>query len=284
MPAVNIITDTDSSIPPDIADKLIIRQVPINILFGDEALRAVEDINDAQVFERIDRGGEYPTTSAPSPGQFVQAYNDAFSAGAESVICYCVSSEVSATYNAALQACNELEDRDITVVDTRSLSLGQGFLAIAAAEAAQAGAGKEEILSLTAEMGERAYLFAALSTLKYLAKSGRVPALQASFGNLLNVKPILTIKDGKLDLLERMRTRKKAWARVIELAAGTCREQPVERLAIIHINALNDAQEFLEQLKGKIQVPEDVFFTELTPGLSIHGGSGLVGVCFITGK
>lgn len=284
MPAVNIITDTDSSIPPDIADKLIIRQVPINILFGDEALRAVEDINDAQVFERIDRGGEYPTTSAPSPGQFVQAYNDAFSAGAESVICYCVSSEVSATYNAALQACNELEDRDITVVDTRSLSLGQGFLAIAAAEAAQAGAGKEEILSLTAEMGERAYLFAALSTLKYLAKSGRVPALQASFGNLLNVKPILTIKDGKLDLLERMRTRKKAWARVIELAAGTCREQPVERLAIIHINALDDAQEFLEQLKGKIQVPEDVFFTELTPGLSIHGGSGLVGVCFITGK
>jgi len=71
---------------------------------------------------------------------------------------------------------------------------------------------------------------------------------------------------------------------VIELAAGTCGEQPVERLAIIHINALDDAQEFLEQLKGKIQVPEDVFFTELTPGLSIHGGSGLVGVCFITGK
>ena len=284
MPSVTIITDTDSSIPPEIAAQLDIHQVPINIHFGEQSLRATVDINDAGLFERVDRGEKYPTSSAPSPGQFAQAYNDAFSAGAESIICYCVSAEVSATYNAALQACSEFEGRDITVVDTRSLSLGQGFLAIAAAEAAQAGADKDEILSLTAEMGERAYLFAALSTLKYLAKSGRLPALQASFGNLLNVKPILTIKDGKLDLLERMRTRKKAWARVVDLAAEAAGESPVERLAIIHINALEEAGQFLEQLGEAVKIPQDIFFAELTPGLSIYGGTGLVGVCFVKGK
>jgi DegV family protein with EDD domain len=284
MPPVTIITDTDSSIPPEIATKLNIHQVPINIHFGDVSLRATVDLNDADLFERVDRGEKYPTSSAPSPGQFAQAYQDAFSAGAESVICYCVSAEVSATYNAALQACSDFEGRDIMVVDTRSLSLGQGFLAIAAAEAAQSGASKGEILAHTADMGNRAYLFAALSTLKYLAKSGRLPALQASFGNLLNVKPILTIKDGKLDLLERMRTRKKAWARVIELAAAAAGDAPVERLAIIHINALDEAGQFLEGLKSKMQVPEDVFYAELTPGLSIYGGTGLVGVCFIKGE
>ncbi len=148
----------------------------------------------------------------------MEAFQGAFADGAQNLICYCVSAEVSATYNAALQACNELPDKDITVVDTRSLSLGQGFLAIAAAEAARQGAARDEILSLTDDMGGRCHLFAALATLKYLAKSGRVPTLQASIGNLLNVMPVLTIRDGTLDLLERVRTRKKAWPRVVELA------------------------------------------------------------------
>ncbi len=108
--------------------------------------------------------------------------------------------------------------------------------------------------------------------------------MQASFGNLLNVKPILTIKDGKLDLLERMRTRKKAWAHVIDLAAEAAGQYSVERLAIIHINALEEAGQFLEQLGKSVKLPQDIFFAELTPGLSIYGGTGLVGVCFVKGK
>lgn len=284
MPPISIITDTDSSIPVDTANRLGIKQVPINIHFGEESLRAVEQIDDAEVFQRVDRGDVYPTTSAPSPGQFAQAFQDAFDAGAQSVICYCVSSEISATYNAAIQASRDFENRDIAVVDTRSLSLSQGFLVVAAAEAAQSGVSKEEILALTDEMGKRSYLFAALSTLKYLAKSGRLPTLQASFGNLLSFKPILTIKDGKLDLLERIRTSQKAWKRVIELTVEAAGEIPLERLAVIHVNAEEDAVKFLNQLKAEIDIPENIVMAELTPGLSIHGGTGMVGVCFIKGK
>jgi DegV family protein with EDD domain len=284
MPATAIITDTDASIPADIARRLDIRQVPINIHLGDETLRTGFDINDAELFVRIDRGDPFPTTSAPSPGQFVEAYQEAFSDGAQNLICYCVSAEVSATYNAALQACSELPDKDITVVDTRSLSLGQGFLAIAAAEAARQGAGKDDILALTKDMGDRSHLFAALATLKYLAKSGRVPALQASIGNLLNVMPVLTIRDGTLDLLERVRTRKKAWRRVVELAVEAAGGKPVERMGIIHVNALEEARQFLDLLSTSLEPPQGTFFAELTPGLSVHGGTGMVGVVLIKGK
>jgi DegV family protein with EDD domain len=279
-----IITDTDASIPADIAERLEIHQVPINIHFGEETLRTGVDINDAELFARVDGGDPYPTTSAPSPGQFVQAFQEAFDKGANDVICYCVSAEVSASYNAALQARSELPEKDITVVDTRSLSLGQGFLVIAAAESAQEGAPKDEILALTEEMGGRSHLFAALATLKYLAKSGRVPALQASIGNLLNVMPILTIRDGTLDLLERVRTRKKAWPRVIQLAVEAAGYKPVERMGIIHINAAKEARQFLDLLSQNLDAPQDTFFAELTPGLSVHGGTGMVGVVFIEGK
>lgn len=284
MPATAIITDSDSSIPAEISERLQIRQVPINIHFGEETLRTGIDINDSELFARVDRGDPYPTTSAPSPGQFVEAFQEAFEAGARDLVCYCVSAEVSATYNAARQACNELPDKDITVVDTRSLSLGQGFLAIAAAEAARQGASRDEILSLTKDMGGRCHLFAALATLKYLAKSGRVPTLQASIGNLLNVMPVLTIRDGTLDLLERVRTRKKAWPRVVELALEAAGDKPVERMGVIHVNAPDEARQFLDLLSKSLEPPQDTIFAELTPGLSVHGGTGMVGVVFIKSR
>lgn len=158
-----------------------------------------------------------PATAAPSPGKFVEAYKDAFDKGATSVICLCVSGEVSGTYGAALAACDLLPDRNISVLGSRSLSMGQGFMVLA-----------------------------------------------AGMANLLNIKPILPIKDGKLDMLERVRTRKKACTSIVDLVNESIAGQSIARMSIVHIDALEIAREFETLLRAGLQCPGDIIVADLT--------------------
>jgi DegV family protein with EDD domain len=277
MTSVAIVTDSDASLPSDIAARYGIRQVPINIHFGDETFRTEVDITDAQLFERVDREGMLPTTSAPAPGQFAAAFQAALDEGHDAVVCFCVSGEVSATYSAAVNACQLVPEGVVRVVDTRSISMGQGFMAIEAAKASREGASIDEIVARAHSVGERTSLYAALETLRYLAMSGRVGHLAAGMASLLHIKPILTLRNGKLDMLEKVRTRKRAWARVIELTAQSVGERSVEQLSIVHVNAVEDAGRFQEQLCAVIGCPSEVLVADFTAGLSVHTGPGLVG-------
>ena len=284
MPPIAIITDTDSSLPLDLAKQYNIVQVPITIQFGEESFRDVYDIDNAAVFARIDREGKLPSTAAPSPGNFVEAYKAAFAAGADQILCLAISSEMSAVYTAACAAAEMFSDKTIRVVDSRTVAFGQGLMAIEAAKAIANGASIEAAVAAAEDLRERSHLFAALSTVKYLAMSGRVGQVAAGFASLLDVKPILTLRNEKLEMLERIRTQSKAWTRVIELAIEASGGRAIEQLAILHVNAAEAAGQFELQVRAAMACPPEIPHVEMTPGLSIHTGAGLVGLVFVTEK
>ena len=281
MQNIAIITDTDSSIPFELAARKNIYQVPVTVHFGEQSYEAVYAINDADTFGRIDREGKLPTTSAPAPGRFISAFNTAFVGGAEKIICLCVSSAVSATYAADVTASESFPAHEITVIDSASLSMGLGYMALAASDAASQGASVNEIVALIKDIRDRTHLFAALSTLKYLVMGGRVSNLSAGVATIFDFKPILTILDGKLDLLERVRTQKKAWERVIELSARKAGEREIEKMCILHVNAPQMARQFEDEIRSRMQCPNEILFAEVTPGLSVHSGAGMVGTVFV---
>jgi DegV family protein with EDD domain len=284
MTSIAIITDSDSSLPASLAAQYGICQVPITIHFGEESFTTNVDIDDRSLFERIDREGKLPTTAAPSPDAFARAYRSAFEKGAESIICICVSSKVSGTYNSAVTACEDFAGRTISVVDSLNVSMGQGFMVLAAAEAIQSGASHKEALAAASVAGSRVHLYGSLTTLKYLAMSGRVGKIAAGVAGMLNIRPILTVREGKLDLLEKVRTRKAAMARLVELVANSVSGKSLQRAAIIHVNNLADTAQLEIDLRARLPMPENILVSEFTAGLAVHTGSGLVGVAIVTGE
>lgn len=279
---IAIISDTDTSLPKQSLDDFGISQASITIHFGEEILKDCVEIDAKQLIERVNRDGVIPTTAAPSPGDFSAVYQKAFDEGADEIICITVSAGVSATYQAAVTATELFPGKRITVVDSETISLGQGFMVLKAAELAGKGMSTDEILKEVMAVRERTHLFAALDTLKFMAMSGRVGSLSAEMAALMSIKPILTIKDGKLDLLEKVRTRKKAWARILELTADRLGGGEIESVFILHVAADQAATDFEKLLREAVPCPQNIPYTELNPGLSVHTGGGLVGIAFTT--
>ncbi|HSM23611.1 MAG TPA: DegV family protein [Anaerolineaceae bacterium] len=277
MTKISIITDTDASLPKDIAEQYDITQVPITIHFGESTYTTGVDINDAILFEIIDQTNKLPTTSAPPPAVFERAYQNAFDNGFNEVICICVSSRVSATYQAAVKACEQFPEKEITVVDSLQLSLAQGLIVLAAAKAAKRGANKDEILNEIDEIKRNLHVYAALPTLKYLAMGGRVGKFSAGIADTLNIKPILSVQEGKLELLEKVRTMKKAKLRLIDLASKCLIDKKIKQIGFIHVNNLEGVKELHKELCDVISCPQDPIIAEFTPGLSVHAGSGVIG-------
>jgi DegV family protein with EDD domain len=268
-----------------LTDELGIRQVPITIQFGEEILRSGIDISDVELFQRVDREGKLPTTAAPSPGDFLSAYKAAFEEDkADEVLCFCVSGAISATYNAAKVAAEEMPDKKITVIDTETLSIGQGYMVVAAFEALKIGESIDEAVEIAKDLGARAHLYGALATLKYLSMSGRVSHLAAGMAGMLDIKPILSVQNGKLDMLEKVRTRKKAWERVVELCRRDSVGKKIIKMAVLDVNATKDADEFEALLKANLDCPAEILRSDLSAGLSVHTGAGLVAVGFVTDK
>jgi DegV family protein with EDD domain len=284
MSKVAVITDTNSSLSAEMARTAGISMVPITIHFGEKTYTTGVDINDKLLFEIVDHTRKLPTTSAPSPAAFAAAYREAFDSGAEEIVCICVSSQMSSTYNSAVTACEEFPGRKIAVVDSLNLSMAEGYMAYQAVEWAQQGLDAETIAARLPDMNKRLHLFALLPTLKYLAMSGRVGKFVAGLADTFNIKPILTVKDGRLVLLERIRVWSKAQDRMLELTSQAVSGKKIEKLILIHVNNPVGLVELEKLLRERIACPSDIPSTEFSTGLSVHAGSGVIGLVVLTAE
>lgn len=285
MPKISVITDTDSSLPAEMAAAYNILQVPISIHLDEDFSGTDLTINNAALFKKIDAVGKLPTTAAPNPALFVEYFERVFETEKpDTLIYFAISSEMSATIKSAQTAAQELKGLDIRVIDTNSLCMAQGYMVLAAAEAAVNGASVESVIEAAEKMRENTFLYAALSTLKYLSMSGRVSHVAAGMAGMLDIKPILSVQNGKLTMLEKVRTRSKSWQRVIELVKVDVGDHSIQRVSILHVNDAGSARVFEKLLRDNLDCPADIPMVDMNPGLSVHTGAGLVGVCLVIDK
>ncbi len=272
---VGIVTDTTCSIPKELADHYEILQVPISIQFGQDSYREGEDITAEEFYEKLGRG-DVPTTSQPAPGDFIAAYQRLVGK-VQSIISIHVTGKSSGTVQAAALAGETLPDEDITVVDSGFTSMALGFMVLEAARRARCGCGKEEVLCAIEVTRDRIVPFMAVPTLEFLRKSGRVGTGMAVLGSLLAIKPILSMKDGLVTAVDRVRTYPKALNRLSELAETAARGHKV-RLAVVYARVQDEARRYCQQVQRRLSVVDEPIVSEIGAALAVHGGPGMLGI------
>jgi DegV family protein with EDD domain len=272
---VAIFTDSASDLDPAEAAASGITIVPLLVTFGSETFKAGEELSGPAFWQRMTApDAPFPTTAASSPGEFKEAYEAAFEAGAEAVVSIHVAGTLSGAIKSAQIARDMLPDREIHVVDSLGASMAEGILARMGIELAEADVAAEEI---AAELESRApdmRMYVALETLEYLKKGGRISGAQAAIGTLLSVKPIIAVKHGEVTTADRVRTRSKARERLLELIF----ERPVERIAILHTVA-PDVEAFRAEVLRRLPDidPETVTIELVGASVGPHLGPGCVG-------
>ncbi len=275
MKPIKFVTDSTADIPPELLKKYDIRVAPIAIQFGKETFDEGHGLTKEEFFRRID-AGVFPKTSQPPAGAFATHFRE-LAKEASSIISINITSAHSGTVQSAIVAKDMVPEADVEVVDSLAISMGTGFQVLAAARAAEQGKSKEEILRMVRGMIGRMHHYLCLDTLKYLEMGGRVSSFQSTFASLLNVKAILTVKDGALSPYGRVRTRSKSIERLIEIVEENLGTSDPVRLAIMHTRAEAEARQVADVLKARLKVRE-MFMSELALSLTVHAGPGLVGV------
>ena len=280
MSRIAIFTDSASDLDPALAAAEGIAIVPLLVNFGNQSFKAGAEMSTADFWERmVAPDAPFPTTAASSPGDFKEAYEQAFAAGADAIVSIHVANSLSGTIKSAQIARDMLPDRDIFIVDSLGASMAEGILAQLGVRLAAAGRPAADIADVLASRAADMRIYLALETLAYLKKGGRISGAQAAIGTLLSVKPIIRVKDGVVDTVDKVRTRAKARERLIELIC----ERPIERLSILHtmspdVEAFRDA--VLDRVSGDLD-PTSVSIDLVGASVGPHVGPGCVGAAIL---
>jgi DegV family protein with EDD domain len=270
--AVKIVTDSISDLPEIVRTELGITVVPMMVNFGEEMFRDGIDLTPEQFYKKLETSEIFPHTSVPPPGVFGKTYDD-LALETEEILVITVSSRLTATYDVALQAINLMKRKcNIEVIDSRWATMAQGFIVIAAAKLAKIGANFEEIKQETQRMINHVEFRATFDTLEYLRRGGRIGRASAFVGSMLRVNPIITLKDGVVEPVGRVRSRSQAIDQLFEFA----RSYPlIEEMAVEDVKCPDESDTLVERL-SYIFPKERIYRSKMTPAIGTHTGPGLL--------
>ncbi len=276
-PTVGVVTDSSCDLPADLAERSGIEVVPLTIRFGDEELVDREQLSTTEFWARCARSPDLPSTAAPSPGRFEQSYRKLAEQGAGSVVVITLSGALSATMQSAELAARSVaaDGIDVRVVDSRTVSLGLGTIALAAAERAAGGADADAVEQLARELVGRTRVFGALDTLENLKKGGRIGNAKALLATALSIKPIIEVADGVVEQHGKQRTRTKALAFLVDKVASF--QGRIEHLAVLHADS-PDIDDFVARLQPFAD--GEMVVGQIGPVIGAHAGRGTIGVAF----
>jgi DegV family protein with EDD domain len=284
MSKVVVVTDSTAYIPDQITEELDIRVIPLHVVWGDKVYKDNVDLKSDVFYPMLKKAKDLPTTSQPSPKEFMDLYKSILDHG-DKIISIHISSGISGTTNSASQAKEMLASQDIEIIDSRSTGMALGFVAVVAARLALKNASLQECKALAKKAVENIDVFFMVNTLEYLHKGGRIGGASALLGSALDLKPILYFKDGKIESYEKVRTKKKAINRIIEISKEKIGTRRPLHIAIIQVEAEEDAAYVKAELE-KIYKPEDIeefMITGLSPVIGTHTGPGVIAMSYLAG-
>ena len=274
--AVRIVTDSASDLPPETCEELGIEVVPLTIRFGEEEFVDRTELSTAEFWRKLETSSVLPETAAPSVGAFEEIFRRLADEGADGIVCVNLSAKLSATMQSAQVAAKALDGLcPVSIVDSKSASMGIGTLAIYAARRARDGADLTAIVDELEARRDRQTLLAALDTLEYLRKGGRIGGAQALLGSMLSIKPIITVTDGEVEPAGKVRTRSKA----LQFITDRVPSDGVESIAVLHAGA-PDIDEFMARLRPKLADAE-IIVGHVGPVVGVHAGPRVLGCAWI---
>ena len=283
MSKIAVVTDSTTYMPPELVRKYNISVAPQVLIWGDQTYKDGVDIESREFFTRLKTAKVMPSTSQVAVLSFQEIFQDCVDKGNE-VLALLVSSKLSGTIQSATQAKDLMgaAGEKVHIVDSQSVAMALGFQALAVARALENGANLKEAIELGEKSHEYTGVYFAVDTLEFLHRGGRIGGAQRFLGTMLNMKPILAIHDGKVEGIERIRTKSKAHDRVLELALEKTKGKSPVRLATLHANAAEDAKALLARAEKELN-PTESIFTEVSPTVGTHAGPGTVGLAFMAG-
>ncbi len=274
---VRIVTDSSADLPPEIAKDLDITVVPLYVRFGEQVYRDRVDITEDEFYQRLTRDSIHPSTIQPSPQDFTNVYKS-IAKEADGIVSIHISAKLSGTFNSANQAKGNVADVPVEVIDSQILSSGLALIVISAAKLAKDGAKVADVVKHVNKIIPGVHLMGLLDTLKYLVLGGRIGKAKALVGSILNVKPILTLKDGEVMPAGQVRSRTKGLDRLFEFVKNA---KNVQDLSVAYNTTLEEAKAFAEKIgESKIFDLNKIIMTRIGPMLGVHMGPGTVIVAY----
>jgi DegV family protein with EDD domain len=282
MANVAVLTDSCSSIPQDMLERLHIRTVAYYIHRGEEVLRDLVTIQRDEFLQWLITARSLPTTASPGPGDYFTAYKELVNEGKEQIVSIHMTSKGSGAFQAASVAQTMIKDEypnvRIEVMDTNNVSLCQGWMVIEAARGALAGLSLDQITATVKKMMPITHMIQTADTLKYLYMGGRIGKAHQLAGSLLNIKPLIGMVDGVIVPLGRAHSRGQAYQQMADMVANTIGKGKA-KIAYVHAGARHEVERIKEIVESKVEVVESLF-AELSPALAVHTGPGTAGLCY----